>query len=261
MASGQIKNVNLSSDLYTSGKLIKIARGELGVTEYKPNNKRQWNDRVAEYFRVNKYQVTKTQNPLNTPWCAIFIGWVLSRAGLVGTFSASSRSYLTWGTCVYDKKSNKGSISDAKPDDIVIQWRGKCDDGVTGHIYFYLKQDNKYIYGIGGNQSDTVTEAKFLKSRVISIRRPRNVKIASKTIISAGGSATTGTAAEVVKQVGNTPVPPIDTSIEAANKTVEALSPLGGLLPTIAIILTVLSVGLALLTIWWRYRDYKETGL
>lgn len=256
MASGQVAGtIKIDSSLYQKGKIVKIARGEIGVTEYSSTNKRKWSDRVAEYFEANGYKVTPSQNPLITPWCAIFIGWVLKQAGYVGTKSASARSYMNWGTSVYDKKLGTGSIEDAQIDDIVVNWRGTRDDGVTGHIFFYLRHDAKYIYGVGGNQEDSVSEAKYPRSRCIGIRRPRYVPLVSKTNAAAGGSAVTGTGGEAVKKYSES------TKVADTKEAVEAASPLGDILPVIGLVLTVLSVVLALAAIYFRTRDYHDSGL
>lgn len=262
MASGQIANVDLSASLYDGSAILLLARGELGQTEYTPKNKRKPNERVCEYFRDCGYKVTDSQNPLNTPWCALYIGAILKRAGYANTKSAMARSYIGYGSLIYDNKTKKGSLNDARPGDIVINWRGSRDDHVTGHIFFYLRHDKNYIYGIGGNQGDSVTEAKFPISRCLQIRRARNVPLVSKTILSAGGSAGTGASAEVVNQVEKAfNMPAADGPLGIVSSSVDMARPLGDMLPTIAMVLTVLSVGLAIFAIWWRYSDYRQTGL
>lgn len=258
MSSGQVAgSVKIDESHYEKGKIVKIARGEIGTTEYSPTNKRKYSERVAEYFAANNVKVTPGQNPLNYPWCALFIGWVLKQANYVGTKSAAARSYLNWGTPIYDKKLGIGSIEDAQVDDIVVNYRGSRDDGTTGHVFFYLRHDKQYIYGVGGNQGDSVSEAKFPRSRCIGIRRPRYVPLVSKTNLSAAGSASTGIASKAIDHIDKiTP-----DNIDAAKTAVDQALTLGDILPYLGAILAFASVALAILAIYWRTRDYHDSGL
>lgn len=120
------------------------------------------------------------------PWCAAFVNAMLERNGYPGTKSAMARSFLKWGV----------GLEAPRPGCIVVIWRGEYDNGENGHVFFYTREDALYVYGVGGNQGDAVSEAKFHKSKVLGYRWPRKA-IASRTNIgvAVAGTATTGAVA------------------------------------------------------------------
>ena len=94
-----------------------------------------------------------------TPWCAAFVGWVLSQANKPNTASLSARSYLTYGKEI--KKPVFGCV--------VVLWREKIDS-VYGHVGFFIRETADSVYLLGGNQSNEVNITKFPKSRVLGYR-------------------------------------------------------------------------------------------
>ena len=62
------------------------------------------------------------------------------------------------------------------PGCVVVYWRDK-PEGWTGHVHLYVREDEKHIYGIGGNQGNKVCEAPFPKDRVLAFRWPVGVAI------------------------------------------------------------------------------------
>ena len=259
MASGQVENVQLDRELYTgTPKQLVIARQELGQTEYQPNDHSLPNIRVSGYFEA----CGADPDPLGTPWCAYFVGYCLVKAGYSCTHSGMARSYLKYGNPVTDKSDIE--LSNCKPGDIVINWRGSNNDGVTGHIFFYLKHDDNYIYGIGGNQGDAVTEAKFAINKMLAIRRPK-VVAASRTIRAGVGSAGTGATGQGLDTVANSaqkpPVPDVGaaaaSAAEQARPLLETMAPY---LKVAAVALGIISVGLALYVVYRRYQDFYDRG-
>jgi len=249
MASGQVavannEEVNLSPNIPLQ---LKIAKEELGQTEYLPKNKRKPNPRVSNYF----IECGASPDPLNTPWCAYFHGFCVKRAGYVPTNSGMARSYLNWGSKI-DK------LSEAKPGDTIVLWRGKTNDSVTGHIGFYIKHNKDYIWLLGGNQGDEVSIAAFPIKKLLGIRRPRNVTIQSKTIIGATGSGAAQAAATAIKSLEPTK---IDNFVTKVDETKSILEPIAPYIPLIVGLLTCISIALMIYVVWVRYNDYKETGL
>jgi uncharacterized protein (TIGR02594 family) len=96
-----------------------------------------------------------------TAWCAAFIGSVLKEAGYPHMKSLAARSYLKYG-----KK-----LTEPKEGCIVVFWRGK-PDGWQGHVAFVTRFDDKWIWALGGNQSNAVTEQKFDRKKVLGYRWP-----------------------------------------------------------------------------------------
>jgi len=116
----------------------------------------------------------------STPWCGLFIAHCLNQVGIRKPSSAialRAKWWLNFGEAE-DHFSNRiplGSIA-------VLQRTG------GGHVFFVTGvYENGDLQGIGGNQSDKVSIARFPKSRLVGIRWPdRNyVKYAAPRISSA----------------------------------------------------------------------------
>lgn len=99
----------------------------------------------------------------DVPWCAYWLGADLEKSGTKSTRKGNARSYLEWGNPVPQGQWKEG--------DVVVFWRGKRDDGVTGHVAFLLAWDDDYVYCLGGNQGDKVSIQKFERSKIIGVRR------------------------------------------------------------------------------------------
>lgn len=98
-----------------------------------------------------------------TPWCAAFVGAMLTRAKIGGTGSLLARSYLAWGEGVVQPKLGA----------IAVLSRG-ADPG-AGHVGFYLGQTEEKIALLGGNQGDAVSVALFDADRLLGFRWPSAV--------------------------------------------------------------------------------------
>lgn len=106
-----------------------------------------------------------------TAWCAAFVGAHLQRSGFKPSGSLAARSYEAWGVglknpvlgCVCTKKRGNSS------------WQG--------HVFFVvgLSADGKTVFGLGGNQSDSVTVAAFKRSEVTSFRWPSSLPVPKTT--------------------------------------------------------------------------------
>jgi uncharacterized protein (TIGR02594 family) len=89
-----------------------------------------------------------------TAWCAAFVNWCLNRAGLKGTASASSQSFVkeSWGNVVWRHDSRSPPLM-AQRGDIAV-FRLRYDPG-HGHVGFFNgishSQPNS-IEVLGGNQ-------------------------------------------------------------------------------------------------------------
>lgn len=90
-------------------------------------------------------------------WCSAYVNKKIQDAGGRGTRSPSARSWLRWG-----KETNpfEGCI--------VVFKRGMSL--WEGHVGFFIKADYKYVYCLGGNQSNDVNISKFLKTSVLGYR-------------------------------------------------------------------------------------------
>jgi uncharacterized protein (TIGR02594 family) len=106
----------------------------------------------------------------STPWCSAFANFVAFFLGLPRSRSLAARSWLKVGTAV--------ALSDAEAaNDVVILRRGSGAQpgpevlNAPGHVAFYAGQGPGYVEVVGGNQSDSVTTARFPVSQILGIRR------------------------------------------------------------------------------------------
>lgn len=144
---------------------------------------------IAEGYKGTKEIVGKAHNPViieffaksghpeikndETAWCSAFVNAVMFEAGIKGTQNLLARSWLEWGV----------KTSSPRYGDIVIMRRG--NSSWQGHVFFFVKMDDNYVYGLGGNQSNAVTLAKFRRSEILGYRRvPANPEPAALPKIS-----------------------------------------------------------------------------
>lgn len=111
-------------------------------------------------------------DPRRIPWCAAFVNAVLEISGFEGTNSLMARSFLGIGERV--RAPVRG--------DIVVLTRGS--NPASGHVGFYMGEEQGYIRVLGGNQGRAVSVALYPKSRVLGYRRipGTNVSLASSLI-------------------------------------------------------------------------------
>ncbi len=118
---------NCSPEWLTAGE------GEIGVSEC---GKGCNNDRISEYHASTEGGAATEE----TPWCSSFVNWCLEQAGIDGTDSKGSQSWLTWkGGCKLDKPA-VGAIA---------VFKNRNNDG--GHVAFVAGQNPKgQIIYLGG---------------------------------------------------------------------------------------------------------------
>jgi len=97
-----------------------------------------------------------------TPWCGTFVAHCMQESKIVlPKHWYRAKDWLNWGVSVPLSAPTLGCIA-------VLGREG------GGHVFIVTKQNATYVWGVGGNQSDGVNEAKFLKSRVLGYRWPKN---------------------------------------------------------------------------------------
>jgi uncharacterized protein (TIGR02594 family) len=123
------------------------------------------NPAVVKFFSESGHPEIK--NDHTTPWCAAFVGAVLEEAGIKNTGSLLALSYSKYGHklnkpiagCIATKKRTGG-----------------------GHVFFVMSFDDKYVYGLGGNQNDQVSIERFPRSVIYSYTWPEGVAIPDNVI-------------------------------------------------------------------------------
>jgi len=141
-----------------NASLLNIALSEYGVTEMVGT---QDNPEVLKYFARLGFGTLKDE----TAWCSAFMNWVAMECGLEYTGKLTARSWLGVGEDV--KYPTKG--------DVVIFWRSSPDSW-KGHVGIYINSDDKFVWCLGGNQSNQVNIKKYAKHRVLGYRRLRQQK-------------------------------------------------------------------------------------
>jgi uncharacterized protein (TIGR02594 family) len=118
------------------------------------------NPTVIKFFQECNHSEIK--NDHETPWCAAYVGAVLKEAGLPNTGSLLALSYAKYGKLL--NKPVVGAIATKK------RVGG-------GHVFFVASFDDKYVYGLGGNQNDQVSIARYARSVINSYSWPAGVDI------------------------------------------------------------------------------------
>lgn len=137
--------------------VMQIARDLTGTKEIKGSAD---NPKIIEMYRAVGHDWVEHDE---TAWCAAFVGFCLEKAGLRSTRKLNARSYLAWGEKV-------AGVEQAREGDIIVFTRGAST--AQGHVAFFLRAVGTQVEVLGGNQSDSVTVARYPKSRILGIRRP-----------------------------------------------------------------------------------------
>lgn len=149
-------------------KAYLLAVAEIGTVEWSNGD----NPKILEYFRDAGHPEIRNDE---TAWCAAFVGAMLKRAGLKNTGRLTARSYLEWGVGV--------SVKDMQQGDICVIRRG--DSAWQGHVFFVHKFENGRLWGLGGNQRNSVNIQEFaIDSSILGVRRlpPPPTKTLAETI-------------------------------------------------------------------------------
>lgn len=111
------------------------------------------------------------ETPDETPWCSSFLNMVVWHLRLPRSKSAAARSWLEVGTPI--------SLADARPGyDVVIFKRGadpqpgpEVTRGAPGHVGLYAGEEGSSVLVLGGNQSNSVSIARYPAKDVLGVRR------------------------------------------------------------------------------------------
>lgn len=104
-------------------------------------------------------------NDGDTPWCSIFMNFLMKQAGLPFTGSGMAKSWLKWGKPV--------KWEDRRMGDVAVFSRG-APGSASGHVALYVNDkdvEGKYLRVLGGNQSDAINISAYDKARLIELRR------------------------------------------------------------------------------------------
>ena len=142
---------------------LDIALHEVGVHEFAGSDTH--NPRILQYHQSTSLRATDDE----TPWCASFVNWVLAEGRVVGTNSASARSFLSWGRRT---ELRRGAIA--------VFRRGRHE--WQGHVAFVDSWDDTHVWAIGGNQGGVggefgggVTITRLPRADLLDVRWPKSI--------------------------------------------------------------------------------------
>jgi len=135
-------------------KLIEIALKEYGNIELDGPNS---NPDVMKYFHETGREWVEDDS---TPWCDAFVDWVVMKAGGDPSPGLLARAWLDFGEVILEPEVG----------DLVIFWRVKWNSPY-GHVGFFVRRKDNYIWVLGGNQSNMVKIAVYSAERVLGYRR------------------------------------------------------------------------------------------
>ena len=105
------------------------------------------------------------------PWCGLFIHNAIATTLPGEPLPVNPLGALQWGVASPWGQTLPGPTYGA-----VAMKKRKGDPG-AGHVFFVTGADADYVYGIGGNQSDSVSESKFLRREIVGYRWPGTVPL------------------------------------------------------------------------------------
>lgn len=116
------------------------------------------NPRILKYFDEIGHEWVDDDE---TAWCSAFANWVCMMAGARRSHELNARSWLKYDVGFETSSPVLG--------DIVVLWRDQKDSW-KGHVGFYIREDDNYIYVLGGNQDNKVCILPYRQDRLLAYK-------------------------------------------------------------------------------------------
>ncbi len=116
------------------------------------------NPNILSYFDELGFDGSALKD--ETAWCSAFANWVCKESGLPFSGKLNARSWLEIGS----------KVDEPQYGDIVVFWR-ESKESWKGHVAFYIREKDGYIYVLGGNQNNEVNIKRYPKGRLLQYRR------------------------------------------------------------------------------------------
>ena len=259
MATGGVQTTTDNKMIIGGPKYYQDALKDLGITEWVLHGRAKTPNPAVQRI-IEKGGGGDKFDCIDQPWCAWYQNGKLAFNGIPGTRSGMARSFLKWGVPVEEDNARKG--------DIVVLWRGKKDDGVTGHVGMLVELTKDTFTLLGGNQGDRVCIETFARykngrDRILGIRRPRHWT-ASRKVRAAAAAATVQVTDAAVNLATSPDVTPAKPAVKAASKAVEFLDQSQSSMDTIASYKPWITGAVALVTVallgyiaWRNFADQE----
>lgn len=220
--------------------------------------KRKPNPTVLRMFAASGHP--EVRDTTAVAWCSAGLCDAMQETGQPNPRTLGARDWLKWGT----------ALDAPRLGCVVVFWR-VSPRSWQGHVGLYAGEDATHIHVLGCNQSDSVTVARFAKSRVLGYRWPAAPKPLTQSTIASGATASGGAAAAAGAAALGTaathtpapspPVPdvsPVDqTSIDALASGFRDMAPM---LPWAGAVAGAIGVAAAAYVVWRRYKHRQATG-
>lgn len=139
---------------------LVIARGYLGVKEYSPQAPGPLGEHSNPTIEAWQAEAGIRRPDDEIPWCAAFVTHVMAEAG----FSFRTSSARAW------ERFGK-PLSAPRPGAIAVLWRDS-PASPHGHVGFFVREDDRGVWLLGGNQGNAVTVRPYPRTRVLGYRWP-----------------------------------------------------------------------------------------
>lgn len=101
-----------------------------------------------------------------TPWCGLFVSHCIASTLPDEAMPANPLGARQWLKFGNDVTPQFGST--------LVFWR-ESRESFKGHVGFYWAEDDLHYHVLGGNQSDSVSVTRLIKSRLLGARWPKSV--------------------------------------------------------------------------------------
>ena len=140
----------------TNQRILESAFSQYGVKEVQGTEKN--NPDILEYFHSIGQTWVRTDE---TAWCSAFANWVCQNAGC--TEISNKLNARSWTNIGHKTKQ-------PEPGDIVVLWRESFESW-KGHVGFFIRQNDTFIWILGGNQNNEVNIKPYPKYRLLSYQQ------------------------------------------------------------------------------------------
>lgn len=132
---------------------LKLARTDLGIREV-PGVAN--NPVLMKRFASIQKALGMFYNADSVPWCGAGLAWWMTQCGIAPpAIAVRAKSWSTWGLNLRPERIAPGAV--------IYMSR---DGG--GHVTLYVGENRDFYFGLGCNQGDAITIARFPKSRVLN---------------------------------------------------------------------------------------------
>lgn len=100
------------------------------------------NPQILEFFDYIGHEWVKSED---TAWCSAFINYLAKKTGYEYSGKLDARSWMQVGSPIITPTVG----------DVVVLWRVHPNDW-RGHVGLFVRDDDKYVWVLGGNQNNMV---------------------------------------------------------------------------------------------------------